>query len=107
MSIRGHYYKACEMASSKVEQMARTILRNHPHLDEFIMAMGSYSFTTKTGGNIDPISSRMNSSYNYVYYDTHKYLKPLNDFIGEWDQYLKITGEPMRFTATGKKITDW
>ena len=27
-----------------------------------------------------------------------------DEFISEWDEYLKLTGEPMRFTADGPKI---
>lgn len=25
----------------------------------------------------------------------------------EWDEYLRLTGTPMRFTARGKIVTDW
>jgi hypothetical protein len=107
-SINYHYQKACKLASKRVEQMARTILRNHPHLDEFIMANGSYFFTIKNSDDhISATTQKMNSSWDYYYVDTFAYLKPLNNFIGKWTDYLKITGDPMRFTATGKKITDW
>lgn len=27
--------------------------------------------------------------------------------VGEWDSRLKITGDAMRFTAKGIKVTDW
>jgi hypothetical protein len=101
------YNKSSDLAADVVEKMARQILREHPELNEFVMAMGTYFFTYKEGGNLDPISSKMNSSYNYVYYDTEPFLKPLNDFIGEWDSRLKITGDAMRFTAKSEKITDW
>jgi hypothetical protein len=101
------YNKSSDLAADVVEKMARQILREHPELNEFVMAMGTYFFTYKEGGNLDPISSKMNSSYNYVYYDTEPFLKPLNDFIGEWDSRLKITGDAMRFTADGIKVADW
>jgi hypothetical protein len=106
-TMADYYEKAEKTASEVVEKMARQILREHPELNEFVMAMGTYFFTYKEGGNLDPISSKMNSSYNYVYYDTEPFLKPLNDFIGEWDSRLKITGDAMRFTAKSEKITDW
>jgi hypothetical protein len=32
---------------------------------------------------------------------------PLANVFREWDNIFKLTGEPMRFTATGKKVTDW
>jgi len=106
-TVADYYEKAEKTASEVVEKMARQILREHPELNEFVMAMGTYFFTYKEGGILDPISSKMNSSYNYVYYDTEPFLKPLNDLIGEWDSRLKITGDAMRFTADGIKITDW
>jgi hypothetical protein len=107
VAVADYYKKAEKAASEYVEKMARQILREHKELDEFVMAMGTYFFTYKKGGNLDPISSKMNSSYNYVYYDTEPFLKPLNDFISEWDSVLKITGDAMKFTADGIKITDW
>lgn len=106
-TVADYYDKAEKTASEAVEKMARQILREHPELNEFIMGMGTYFFTYKKGGNLHPISSKMNSSYNYVYYDTEPFLKPLNDFIGEWDSRLNITGDGMRFTADGIKVTDW
>ena len=107
-SIDYHYNAACKLASKKVEHMARSVLNNHPQLDEFIMAMGSYFFTYKNSdSHLGSHVEKMNASYNYYFEDTYKYLKPLNNFIGKWDGYLKITGDAMRFTAKGKKITDW
>lgn len=106
-TVADYYEKAGKTASEVVEKMARQILREHPELNEFVMAMGTYFFTYKDGGNLDTISSKMNSSYNYVYYDTEPFLKPLNNFISEWDSRLKITGDAMRFTANGIKVTDW
>lgn len=109
-AIQEHYSKACEIASNVVEKMARQILSEHKELDEFIMAMGSYFFTYKNKkrqGNLEPYTQKMNKSWNYYYEDSEEYLKPLNKFIGEWNNYLKITGDAMRFTATGLKVTDW
>ena len=95
-----HYNKACELASLKVEQIARQILVEHKELDEFIMAMGSYFFTYKS-------KKRKDEHLSGYTEDSEPFLRPLNDFISEWDNYLKITGDAMRFTATGVKVTDW
>lgn len=101
-----YYDKAYNSALLYVEQLARKILREHPNLDEFIMAMGSYSFTCKAGNGISTWKEiYKNGSYTYT--DSFLYFKPLNDFISEWDSVLKITGEPMRFTSNSEKITNW
>jgi hypothetical protein len=89
-----YYHLAVELALLDVEKEARKILREHSHLEEFVMAMGSWCFWTTDGGQVDN------------YYD-FKYLKPLVDIFEEWDEYLKLTGTPMRFTANGKKVTYW
>ena len=106
--VAEHYQIAMDKSSEVVEKMARQILIEHPELDEFIMAMGSYFFTYKDSKeHLNPTTQKMNSSYRYEYTDTEPFLKPMNDFIREWDGVLKITGDAMRFTATGDKITDW
>lgn len=106
-----HYNKAFELASLKVEQIARQILVEHKELDEFIMGMGRYFFTYKSkkrkGEHLSGYIEKMNKSGRYYYEDSEPFLKPLNEFISEWDDYLKITGDAMRFTATGVKVTDW
>lgn len=87
-----HYRQARDIAMQLIEQRARRILVTHPNLDEFIMGMGSWFFTRKGGEIIvDPLG----------------YMKPISDIIDEWDAYLKLTGEPMRFTAEGETVTDW
>jgi hypothetical protein len=94
--IEFHFNKAVDLAIARIEQEARTILRNHQNLDEFVMGMGICSFSTKSGGKIFLDED-----------DTPKYMTRLNEFIDKWDCYMKLTGVPMRFTATGKRITDW
>lgn len=102
------YKKSSDLAADVVEKMARKILTDHNELEEFIMAMGSYFFTYKDGSaDLQPMTQKMNKSWNYYYEDSEPYLKPLNDFISEWDKRLKITGYAMRFTAKSEKITDW
>ncbi len=106
--IDKYYNKASDLALKEVERLARQVLKDHPELDEFIMCMGSYFFTVKNSEeNILPYTEKMNISWNYYSEDTFPYLKPINDFIGKWDNYLKLTGEPMRFTAKGKIVKNW
>ena len=87
------YESACVAANGYVEELARKILAEHSTLDEFVMGMGIACFTDKKGDSLD--------------LEDRAYMKPLADFINEWDDFLKITGEPMRFTANGPRITNW
>ena len=91
-AIEKHYQQAVNLALAEVERLARKILAQHANLDEFVMAMGSVGFS---------------DGYEELAIDERAYMKPLRDFINEWDGVLKLTGTPMRFTATGKKVTDW
>lgn len=105
-SIQHFYDKACELAVQEVEKEARKILREHKHLDYFIMAMGTYYFVDKKGQNIDtqqPCKRNGHNSWDHSF----KYFEKLTNLICEWDEYLKITGNAMKFTADGKVITDW
>lgn len=92
--IMDSYMRSVNLALAEVERRARKLLNDHQNLDEFIMGMGIASFTVKgSEWSVD---------------DTDlKYLKPVLDFIRDWDEYLKLTGEPVRFTATGPRITSW
>lgn len=92
-------------ALTLIEQRARQILQAHPNLKEFVMCMGSAQFTLKK-----PMPFRNCLSVDsFSAWNDHfpRYLKPVFDLIDEWDSVLKLTGTPMRFTATGPKITDW
>lgn len=104
--LKKHYKKADKLAIKIVEQLARKILRNDPELKEFTMAMGVYFFTDFNDEIVDVLERRMNTNYNYDYFPSKPSFKPLIDFIDEWDDVFKITGEAMRFTAYGEVITD-
>ena len=84
------------LALEMVETEARKILRAYPNLKEFIMAMGTWFFTT-----VNPTAS------NKDCFSKMKYLNELKDFFDQWDSKYKLTGCPMRFTAKGEKITYW
>ncbi len=83
--------EATKIALKEIERIARKELIQHEYLDEFMMAMGSYVFITKE------------KKYN----DTSHKCKELDDFIDEYDEALSLTGEAIRFSATGEVITDW
>ena len=80
----------------EVEERARKILRENPGVEEFIMGMGTAFFAYK-GGPVYPGSTTC---------DDKKYMRPVLDLLEEFEE-LRITGYPMRFTATGKTVTDW
>lgn len=100
------FTQAEKLALAEVKQRAREILRTHPSLDEFVMGMGSWSFTIRDSTKMCN-DKRILSAGDNVDDNDLKYLRPFARFIDEWDPYLHLTGTPMRFTATGKKVTDW
>lgn len=87
-----HYQQARETALKLLERRARGILRRHSSLGEFVMSMGIWGFTYKNGERID---------------EPFAYMRPISDLISRWDDFLKLTGEPMRFTAKGEITRDW
>lgn len=106
-SVDLHYQKAVDMALWEVEMMARDILEQHKNLKYFVMAMGTYYFVDKKENIIDTTEEYMTANYHYRWRDSKPYFANLNEFIGKWDSVLKLTGNPMKFTATGEIITDW
>lgn len=95
---------ADEIASLEVERLARKVLKKCSDLKEFIMAMGGWHFTLKAS---EPDEDGWSIEDGEAADDDDPRFSEVERFIGEWDNQLKITGEPMRFTATGPKITDW
>lgn len=95
--IEKHLKAMYDLALPEVERLARKCLSQNPKkLNEFVMCMGTFFFTDHAG----------EVYYDHVVEKLSGY-KPIDDFICEWNGILKLTGEPMRFTATGIKITDW
>ena len=85
--------KATRAALDLLEFKAREVLACDPSLTEFVMAMGSCGFTDRHG--------------NCVYkWNGNAYPPSIAEFISKYDEDLKLTGVPMRFTATGPKVTD-
>lgn len=90
-AIQRHYQAAYDTALELIEKRARVILRKHRNLTEFLSAMGAWFFIDKNGDT----------------FTEFEYMKPVADIYDEWDEYLKLSGEPMRFTADGPIIRDW
>lgn len=82
------------LATQFVIQEARKLLVRHARLKEFVMCMGSWFFLDQQG---------------LIIHDYPSYLvdSTLATFISRWDEELKITGEPMRFTVDGPIVRDW
>ena len=93
--IETDYLALCTRAEALVVDMARNIMRTYSDLHEFVMAMGSAGFTAKNGEDVFLDDKR------------YKALKPLDDFLAEWDSKFKITGSPMRFTCEGSIVRNW
>lgn len=83
--------QASELAIQEVERIARRILKQNRNLIEFVMAMGCWCFWT----NEEPLDNE----------DSR--FKELAEFMAEYNDKLKLTGTPMRFTATGPVETNW
>ena len=85
--------KASRLASLEVERLARKILKDNPEFKEFVMANGTWFFTMSDG-----VTGLM---------DNDPRCHDLAWYVDQWDDSLRITGESMRFTATGPKVTNW
>lgn len=90
--IDEHLDKAVDLGLAEVERLARLVLQNEPRFKEFVMAMGGWFFVDDRGELVD----------------RHESMVQLANFIGEFDRYLKLTGNPMRFEGYhGQIVRDW
>jgi hypothetical protein len=112
--IEKQYEIARQMAVDEMIRLARKVLKEHPHLDECVIAMGTFYFTYKNeekrkayNNTLDLQESYMGADYNYHYRPARAYFVPIIEFLGEWDDVFKLTGEGIRFRAEGEIITDW
>lgn len=92
--IHGRLMEIDRLALKFVEAEARKILEKHSNLTEFVMGMGAVYFLDENGD---------------IIYDEPKYIEESNlrKFIDKWDNDLKLSGHPMRFTAKGFVVTNW
>ncbi len=93
--IERHYNAARREAVRKMIRLARKFLLSHPDYDEFVCCMGSCFFThirTERNDRLDEI---------------RRGARNLTNLMNQWDDYLKLTGEGVRFTARGRIIRRW
>lgn len=89
-----HYQENIETISKRlIEREAREILRKHPALVEFVMAMGTCMFKDKHNVIVD--------------LEGKQYLKEFSELVGELNDACMVCGNPMRFTVDGPVVTDW
>jgi|SRR5690349_17618494 len=97
------------MALDEIEHRVRELMRRHPELSDFVMAMGiagiGFEYVDDEGNiQTDSLSLNHGDDKKFPEYE----LSYLADFIAEWDEYLHLTGSPMRIhTADSPIITDW
>lgn len=84
------YTKARTIGLALVEKYAREALRKAPEFEEFVMSNRTWGFT--------PHAS------DFIWMEVSE---PLLDLFQKWDGVLKLTGEPMRFTADGPVRREW
>ncbi len=101
--INAHLSEAEDLAILEVERLARIVLSKNPKIvREFVMAMGSFFFCDKKDEIIHVVVGDNEEILNEM-----QGYEDLILFLDEFDERLKITGESMRFTHKGKKITKW
>ena len=84
-----------------MEQRAREVLAANHEFDEFIMGMGIWTIRDRDG-------NLYGSGDGVEYKDRFPRLADFDDLMCKLDDCgVDVTGIPMRFTATGKKRTDW
>ena len=89
--------EASNLAMKEIERIARAHLVRCNTLHEFVMCMGRHFFTDKAGNvmHCDEMNLKLCDC------------PELHEFINSIDNELKITGVPIRFTATGLARHDW
>jgi hypothetical protein len=90
--LESYYDTAFRAGLMIIIKLARQILRENPDLDEFVMAMGSWTFWTHDKESTNDNDDRFHS---------------LLTFLDEWDDFFRFTGYPIRFTADGEIVHMW
>lgn len=111
--------KARQAALKLIVKRARKVMREHPECKEFVMGMGSATFTTDYRWH-DPdypndptqyIDRREYWPVNDVWNDTlvprPDWLDDIVEVFNKFDYTFKLSGTPMRFTAYGELQADW
>lgn len=95
-----HESKVYEIMIAEVIKRARFVLQNNRGVNEFIMAMGMMSITRNRKSHLRDFSEEFE-------FAKLKGGKELFDFLYTHSERFKLTGDPMRFTATSEITTDW
>lgn len=98
--VEAAYEELCDCVEGEVRRLARKVLQENSRLTEFIKGMGTCFFKDVDGNSLG-IDCCEHPNY------TPKEIQEVFDLINEWDDILKLTGDPVRFTADGPEITCW
>lgn len=90
------YNQAVNEAMNEIEEMVKKAFIEDSRLTDFVMAMGSTTFHAKRRGIIDDTNT-----------DKYPAIKPIFDFMDEWDEYLKLSGAGIWLKRDGTKLTNW
>lgn len=103
--------KAHARASAEAEkimrQLARRILSNNPKIEEFVKGMGSVIFCSSSGWVYNPVTDNIDHLGQTGDFDDVTDLTALKEFLSNYDNEYHMSGDPVRFTATGEEKTDW
>lgn len=79
-------------AMSYLKYLVSNKFKQNKNINSFVLAMGTFFWTDLNGK---------------VLYDHQVKDKYVSDFIFEWDNVLKLTGEGVKWFRDGTIITDW
>lgn len=117
--INDCWEKADDLAISLIIQEARRILREDPHLEEFIMSMGSCCFTAKEGGIYDPNSYNNDDDFeeyidnggfiadSHLIIHDYDFESEFMEMVDEMNDKFNSKGYSTRFTANSKEVHEW
>lgn len=90
------YDQTVEEALKHVESLVKQAFAEDSRITDFVLAMGSFTFSAKRKGIIDDSN-----------YDDYPAIKPTMEFILEWDDYLRLSGAGIWLKRDGTKLTEW
>ena len=117
--VEKHYNEAYRLALQVVKAMVIEHMTKHPDIQTFCMCMGGWTYHLAPGvkrvdedgeewdmsgeqvGEVDPRRSDLYREWDHP---------ELEDLLDEWDEYLKLTGAPIRYDRQGDQLvmgTDW
>lgn len=104
-----HLDTASNLALNVIEYKARAILKRNPRLKEFLMAMGTWYFINQKNEVVSPEIEHLEMRDREIHYSyvIKPWAMPVARIIDAYNSQLKLTGEPIRFTADGPVVRDW